>query len=87
MADIGHNSGIASDAAEDLIRGLERIERLREEKKGVEDDIKDVFLEYKAKGFDNKTMRKILDLRKMKPEDRKEMQALLEVYADAVGLD
>ena len=52
-------------AADQLRLLIERIERLEEEKKGVADDIKDVYAEAKATGFDTKTMRKVVSLRKM----------------------
>lgn len=70
-----------------LIQLLERIERLREEKKGIADDERDVFSEAKALGYDAKIMRSILALRKMPIHDRKEMEAILEVYRAATGID
>ena len=77
----GHNS------TDDRLRLLvERIERLEEEKKGIADDIRDVFAEAKAVGYDTKIMRQILRLRKMKPDDRAEMEALLDTYKAALGL-
>lgn len=69
-----------------LILLLERIERLREEKKGIADDEKDVFSEGKAMGYDAKMMRAMLTLRKMKPDDRAEFDALMETYRRATGL-
>jgi len=69
-----------------LIQLLERIERLREEKKGIADDEKDVFSEGKALGYDAKLMRAMLTLRKMKPDDRAELDALMETYRRATGL-
>lgn len=65
---------------------MERIERLDEEKKGISDDIRDVFSEAKSQGYDTKIMRQILRLRKMEPHDRAEMEALLDVYKSALGL-
>jgi uncharacterized protein (UPF0335 family) len=65
---------------------MERIERLDEEKKGIADDIRDVFSEAKSQGYDTKIMRQILRLRKMEPHDRAEMEALLDVYKSALGL-
>jgi uncharacterized protein (UPF0335 family) len=65
---------------------IERIERLAEEQKGIGDDIKDVYLEAKANGYDAKIMRKIVRLRKMSLDARKEAQSTLELYAAAVGL-
>jgi uncharacterized protein (UPF0335 family) len=66
---------------------MERIERLDEEKKGLSDDIRDVFSEAKSQGYDTKIMRQILKLRKMEPHDRAEMEALLDVYKSALGLE
>ncbi len=66
---------------------VERIERLEEEKKGLADDIKDVFSEVKAVGYDAKIVRHILKLRKMKPDDRREAEALLATYGAALGMD
>lgn len=65
---------------------MERIERLDEEKKGISDDIRDVFSEAKGQGYDTKIMRQILKLRKMTSDDRAEMEALLDVYKSALGL-
>lgn len=66
---------------------IERIERLEEEKKGVGDDIRDVYSEGKAVGYDVKIMRQIVRLRKMKPDDRREMESILDLYKSALGLD
>jgi len=74
-------------ATDDRLRLLiERIERLEEEKKGIADDIKDTYAEGKAVGYDTKIIRQIVRLRKMKPEDRAEMEALLDTYKAALGL-
>jgi uncharacterized protein (UPF0335 family) len=73
-------------AAEQLRLFIERIERLEEEKKGMSDDIRDVYLEAKSQGFDGKTMRSIVRLRKMEKDARDEMDALLETYRNALGL-
>lgn len=69
-----------------LVQLLERIERLREEKKGIADDEKDAFAEAKSVGYDTKIMRAMLNLRKMNPDDRAELDALLETYRAAIGL-
>lgn len=85
---VGHNSMAINGDADDRLRLLiERIERLEEEKKGIGDDIKDVYLEAKAAGYDAKIMRQIVRLRKMKPDDRREQQMVLETYMAAMGLD
>jgi uncharacterized protein (UPF0335 family) len=66
---------------------LERIERLEEEKKALADDIKDIYAEAKGVGFDAKTIRAIVKLRKMDTEKRREAEELLELYKAAVGLE
>jgi uncharacterized protein (UPF0335 family) len=65
---------------------IERIERLSEEKKGIADDIKDVYAEAKSVGYDPKIIRQVVKLRAMKPDDRAEMQAVLDAYMIALGL-
>jgi len=74
-------------AADQLRLFIERIERLEEEKKGIADDVKDVYLEAKAQGYDTKTMRAIIRLRKMEKNARQEADALLETYRAALGID
>ena len=75
-------------ATDDRLRLLiERIERFEEEKKGIGDDIKDVYNEGKATGYDPKMMREIVKLRKMKPDDRREMEMILVTYKAALGLE
>ena len=66
---------------------IERIERLEEEKKGIADDIRDTYTEAKSNGYDPKIMRQIVRLRKMPIHDRKEMEAILDVYKSALGID
>ena len=73
-------------SAEQLRQFIERIERLEEEKRGFADDIKDVYAEAKSTGFDAKTMRAIVRLRKMEKHHRDEADALMETYRRAVGL-
>ncbi len=65
---------------------IERIETLEEEKKGIADDIKDVYSEAKGTGFDTKTMKAIVRLRKMEAAARQEAEALLELYKTTLGL-
>jgi len=68
-----------AETTDDRLRLLiERIERLEEEKKGIAEDIRDVYAEAKAVGYDPKIMRQIVRLRKMKPDDRSEQDMLLE---------
>ena len=73
-------------SAEQLRQFIERIERLEEEKRGFADDIKDVYAEAKSTGFDSKTMRAIIRLRKMEKHHRDEADALMETYRKALGL-
>lgn len=80
MTDIG---GIAGDQLRSLI---ERIERLEEEKAALAADIREVFAEAKGNGFDVKTMRQVLKLRKMDSGDLAEQEALLDVYRRALGV-
>ncbi len=76
-----------AEVKDDRLRLLiERIERLEEEKKGIADDIRDVYAEAKAVGYATKMMRQIVKLRKMKPDDRAEMMAILETYCAALGI-
>ncbi|WP_336979864.1 DUF2312 domain-containing protein [Altererythrobacter fulvus] len=77
-----------AEATDDRLRLLiERVERLEEEKKGISDDIRDVYAEAKAVGFDPKIMRQIVKLRKLRPDDRRAMDLVLETYRSALGLD
>ena len=73
-------------SAEQLRQYIERVERLDEEKKGISDDIKDVYAEAKATGFDTKIMKQIVRLRKMEKHARDEADALLDTYRAALGL-
>ena len=74
-------------AADQLRLLIERIERLEEERKGIADDVKNVYGEAKSTGFDVKTIRAIVRLRKMEKHHRDEAEALLETYKQALGLD
>lgn len=74
-------------AADRLRLFIERVERLEAEKKGLTDDINDVYLEAKSTGYDPKIMRQIVRLRKMQPHDRQEMEAILQTYLAALGME
>ena len=65
---------------------IERIERLEEEKKGNQSDIRDIFAEAKGVGFDVKIMKAIIKLRKMNQADRDEQEFLLETYRKALNV-
>ncbi len=73
-------------AAQRLRSFIERIERLEEEKAALTADIREVYAEAKGDGFDVKTMRQIVRLRKMESSDRAEQEALLDLYKTALGL-
>lgn len=73
-------------AKDQLKAVIERIERLEEEKKAIADDVKDVYAEAKANGFDVKALRSIVRLRKQDIDERKEHDAILETYMNALGM-
>ena len=74
-------------AGDDRLRLLvERIERLEEEKKGLAEDIRDVYAEAKAVGYDVPVLRKVLKIRKMNADARAEMNAVLDTYLCALGI-
>ncbi|RDJ21726.1 DUF2312 domain-containing protein [Bosea caraganae] len=72
-------------AGDQLKSIVERIERLEEEKKTIADDIKEVYAEAKGNGYDVKVLRKVVALRKRDLEERKEEEAILDLYLQAVG--
>jgi len=65
---------------------IERLERLAEEKAGIQADITDVFAEAKSNGFDVKAMRKIIAARKLKATERAEQEYMYDLYARALGM-
>ena len=81
MAEVG---GIAGDRLRSLI---ERIERLLEDRAAINNDIKEVYAEGKAAGFDTKIMRQLIRLRQMEDADRDEQETLLDLYRRAIGMD
>lgn len=91
-AGIGHNSGeseaddIGGVAGKRLESFIQRIERMEEEKAGIQQDIKEIYAEAKGVGFDVKTMRDLVKLRKMDAEKRREAEQLLDLYKSAVGI-
>jgi uncharacterized protein (UPF0335 family) len=77
----------AARVAKDHLRAfVERIERLEEEKKALADDIRDVYAEAKANGFDTTALRQVIRLRKIDVEERKEQEAILDTYLQALGM-
>ncbi|WP_210485434.1 DUF2312 domain-containing protein [Microvirga antarctica] len=75
-----------SVAGDQLKAFIERLERLEEEKAGISADIKEVYLEAKANGFDTKIIRKIIALRKRDYAERQEEDAVLDLYMQALGM-
>jgi len=87
MADTSTANDVGGIAADRLRSFIERIERLEEEKKGISDDIKDVYTEAKGTGFDAGIIRQIVRLRKKAKEERQEEEELLELYKAALGME
>lgn len=80
MADVG---GVAVERLRTIV---ERVERLEEEKANIAADIREVFSEAKGAGFDAKTLRQVVKLRKMDPKDRQEQEHLLDTYRRALQI-
>lgn len=66
---------------------IERVETLQDEKKGIGDDIKDVYSEAKSAGYDTKAMKEVIKIRKKSRDDRMQEEAILETYLTALGID
>jgi uncharacterized protein (UPF0335 family) len=73
-------------AKDQLKAFVERVERLEEEKKAIADDVRDVYAEAKASGYDVKALRTVVKLRKQDVNERKEQEAILETYLHALGM-
>ena len=78
-----NTGGVAQDQLRSVV---ERIERLEEEKAAIANDIKEVYAEAKANGFDTKTLRQVVRLRKQDKAERQEQEAVLELYMHALGM-
>ncbi len=81
-----HKTDTTSVAGEQLQSIVERIERLSEEKQAITDDIKDVYAEAKGNGFDTKALRQIIKIRKQDRAEREEMEAIVTLYEQALGM-
>ena len=80
-------STVQTAVAQGQLRSLiERIERLEEEKKALAADIREVYAEAKANGFDTKIVRKVVTLRKKERHEREEEEAMIELYLNALGM-
>lgn len=73
-------------AADQLKSFVERIERLEVEKQTIVDDIKDIYSEAKGNGYDPKILREVIRIRKQDKAEREEMEAILELYLQALGM-
>lgn len=83
---IGHNS-ISGGVAQDQLKSIvERIENLEQEKKALAEDIREVYAEAKSNGFDTKTLRAIIRIRKTDASERAEQEALIGLYMRALGM-
>ncbi len=81
------DGGVQTTVAQGQLRSLiERIERLEEEKKALTGDIREVYAEAKANGFDTKILRKVITLRKKDHVEREEEQAMIDLYLNALGM-
>lgn len=86
MAD-GNTPAATGGVAQDQLRSIvERIERLEEEKAAIANDIKEVYAEAKGNGFDTKTLRQVIRLRKQDKAERQEQEAILDLYLHALGM-
>ncbi len=85
--DNNDNAKHAAKFGKDQLKAfVERVERLEEEKKAIADDIRDVYAEAKANGFDVKTLRVVIRMRKQDANERAEQQAILDTYLHALGM-
>ena len=78
------SGGISSERLRSFIK---RIEKLEEDKAAVGEDLKEVYGEAKGTGFDVKIIRKIVSIRKLEVEKRREQDELLELYKAALGME
>lgn len=84
----GDNSEAKTRFAKDQLKAfVERIERLEEEKKELGSDVRDVYAEAKGNGFDVKALRKVIAIRKLDPQKRKEDALVLDTYCNALGIE
>jgi uncharacterized protein (UPF0335 family) len=86
VSDAAVADDVLSGQAQSQLRTIiERIERLEEDKKAIADDLKEVFAEAKGNGFDTKTLRKVVRIRKQDKAKRQEEEAILDLYLTALG--
>jgi uncharacterized protein (UPF0335 family) len=73
--------------ADELRQFIERAEQFAAEKKDIAEQEKELFAAAKGRGYDTKVMRKVIALRKRKPDEIAEENAILELYASALGME
>jgi len=78
------SGGVAGDQLKSIIQ---RIEKLEEEKAGLAADVRDIYAEAKANGFDTKVLRQIIRLRKLDESVRAEQEEMLDLYKHALGME
>ena len=78
------DSGVSGDRLKSFVK---RIEKLEEDKAAVGEDLKEVYSEAKSAGFDTRIIRRIISLRRLEIEKRREQDELLELYKSALGMD
>jgi uncharacterized protein (UPF0335 family) len=76
----------AGIAGQELQQFVERVERLEEDKKTISGDIRDVYAEMKGRGFDVRAVREIIKMRKQNHSQRKEIEAIVELYMSALNM-
>ena len=81
------DAGYGGISAEQLQNYIQRIEKLEEEKAALQSDIKEIYNEAKANGFDTKIMRQIIRLRKKDHDDRQQEESMLDLYKNALGME
>lgn len=72
--------------ADEIRQFIERYERLEAEKRDLAEAQKEVMAEAKGRGFDTKALKRVIQLRKMKPDERAEFDAVVEMYTAALGM-
>jgi uncharacterized protein (UPF0335 family) len=86
MADDASQIDVLNSTAQTQLKTIiERIERLEEDKAAIMADLKDVYAEAKGNGFDVKTLRKVVRIRKQDRAKRQEEEAILDLYLSAIG--
>jgi uncharacterized protein (UPF0335 family) len=84
MGEASSKNNIVAPAGDILKSIVERVERLREEKKAIDDDVRDVYAEAKGNGFDVKAIKTIISLRAKDPSEVAEQETILDTYMRAL---